>query len=928
MANDQNPITLSLSGIKRDSTAAPQSRLSLHRDAELTKAVTSKLVEGFYPRLYDDEGRRRKDSPTHNLTQRLTDKAAAATSNAKNMLQVLPDLEMAKQVLIAAILSPHDMMSSTLNFQLPNDDLGAVGPQLLSVIEDYFKNTYKIEALLPKILDDALFMTGSYPLVTLPESSIDEIINSNQRVSVESFIKEFEPTGEPRSYGILGPAKLTESSAKKTVGLESIFGFEAYNTEVVHSLNRNVGESELYLSVTDNPNVLKTPIVKDKYTKEKLAGIYEAHAINAKKRNQAAGPSDKTTDIAMRQLFAQRQYRFNPVHDVKTQDQLEKTTVGHPLVMKVPSESVIPVHVPGDPTNHIGYYLVLDQTGNPINTADAKDYYNELTMNVQAGTDMRNSLLQNARRTQEGVKPTQELEIAELQHLYTSAVEDDLLNRLKNGVYGENVRVSRPSEVYRIMLARSLSRQRTQLLFIPADLMTYIAFEYNDYGQGISLFEKTGIVGAARALLMVANTLAAIKSATNHVNLDIQLDPDDPDPAHTVEMLVHEYVKTRQSAFPFGVTSPADISDFIQASAVGVTVSGNTGYPETKMSVENRASERVQVNTDLDELFKKRQYLGIGLTPEMVDQSMTVDFAQSIIQQNLLMAKRAMIIAKEFCHFIGNDFMQKYILNSKKLMDKLRDAVRAIEAKGTTGVELGNDQTTTAQSITDKEESTDLDRKIDLIVMHFINTFEVTLPEPDMTKVDLQVQAFQKYSEGLDIVIPAFINSAMFTMNEMGELSNSIDWTIAILKAHLQRRWLKQKNVMPELFDIITFADAEKDKFDLLDQHKIYMEGLTQSLLTFMQVALKKKQAMDKIISDANDGEELQETDEAPSSGSGSDDSGGGDSEGGDDFGSFDFDEPPADESTDTETTEESSETTDTADTGGDAAPADDASAE
>ena len=36
---------------------------------------------------------------------------------------------------------------------------------------------------------------------------------------------------------------------------------------------------------------------------------------------------------------------------------------------------------------------------------------------------------------------------------------------------------------------------------VPANLMTYFAFDYNDYGVGISLFDATKDIGTQRALL-------------------------------------------------------------------------------------------------------------------------------------------------------------------------------------------------------------------------------------------------------------------------------------------------------------------------------------------------------------------------------------------------------------------------------------------
>jgi len=896
MSDKDQVFQMSLGGGSRRNTETQRSKLSLLRDQEATSSIATKLVEGFVPRLHDTKGNRKTLGPSQQLSQKVAGDTARMVSDAKNMMETLPDLEMVKQILVATILSPQDMMGGEINIELSNEDLGSIGAPLTSLISDYFKGTYKIEPVLPKMLEDILFMTGSYPIAVLPESAIDEAINNNERVSIENvaILSEYDAQGKPKSYGILGnnsTAAAARANLQPTVvmsGLESIFGGQAAFD--AHGVSNYDADTLFGFAVTDNPTALRTPMLRDKVAREKIAGRYEAHSINGTNDGKG-GLNDQT----LRQLFRRRNYQFNPTLAMKTQDQLSKETRGHPLVMKLPSESVIPVHVPGDPTQHIGYFVMLDQTGNPVTLSSARDYLTNLPTNASSNEELKSSMLKAADRTMFGNKENQTMNHFELEQLYTHLVEDDLLSRLRNGVYGDNVQVSKPAEVMRIMFARACARQHTQLLYLPTDFMTYMAFDYNDFGVGKSLLEATKTVGVIRAMLMVANTLGALKNSTNHVNLDINLDPDDPEPAERVEQLVHEYVKTRQFGFPDRITSPADIADYIQAGGVSVTVSGNTGYPETKMTVEGRNAERAEVNGELDEAMKKRHYLGFGVSPEMVDRSMSDELATSLIQQNLLMAKRVQIYGKLFCSFLADHF-QKYILNSRKLMDRLREIVKEMDAEGTHNVEgtSKTDVNTTVNTTAAKggANDTEYERKIDLIVMHFVNSIIVTLPEPDLTKVDLQLEAFDKYSDGLDKVIPAFISSDMFDSNAMGDLSNSVPMTIAILKAHFQRRWLKKKNVLPELFDIISFTDNEGPALDLMKDQQAYMEGIEKSLKEFMVKAMKRATTNNEELQKANGGEEMDvvDTSDSGTGDAGTDDGTGGD----DDFGSFDMPEEPA----------------------------------
>ena len=163
----------------------------------------------------------------------------------------------------------------------------------------------------------------------------------------------------------------------------------------------------------------------------------------------------------------------------------------------------------------------------------------------------------------------------------------------------------------------------------------------------------------------------------------------------------------------------------------------------------------------------------------------------------------------------------------------------------------------------------------DSIAMYFINSLTLSLPEPDLAQVEMQMAAFENYTKGLDATLPAFVSSEMFDSSLMGDVANAIPQTIAILKAQFQRQWLQSNNVMPELFKLITFSDEDGPAFDLLKEHDHYMLGIQKSLLEFMRKSIATATASDKALENVRNAVGADE------------DAGGGD-DGGDDTGSDD----------------------------------------
>lgn len=824
----------------------------------IAEAVSSKLVESMFPTTMTREGS--TITPPNMLVGQVANKTAANVNDSENMMQLLPDLELAKQVLISSILSPNDMMSTELTFNSVADDLGDIKSAMVNEIKEYFLNTYKIEPMLPKMLEEILFRQGSYPVVVLPESSIDEAINSTSRVSSESLRGTFTMEGYPSNHGVLGNSTAFDANGIKVDNHEDVrfnmVGLESRSVpENARHYDGRVASGKLPVYVSDNFDILKMPMLRDKIRQDRLQDVYSLKSIGmeARREEMIIGERDST-------LYRPRSFQYMPILTMKTLSQLDKPTVGHPLTMTPPAESIIPVHAPSTPGEHVGYFIVVDRHGNPVRATQTHDYFADLSFNANNLKEMSSQLLAQTRRASEGRNMQNDFIFDQAVQLYTEVIEADLISRLKNGIDDGDIRISKPTEIFRVMFARACAKMQTQLIYIPTTLMTYMAFDYNDFGVGKSLLEATKILGSIRAMLLFANTMASIKNSVNHVSVGIELDPADPDPDRTVEFLMHEYGKTRQAAYPIGASNPLDIINYLQNAGIQVETSGHPAYPETKVNIEDKQTNHTKVDTELSDELKKRHLMAIGIAPETVDLSMNVEFATSVVSSNILLAKRAMIYGVQFTAFL-TDFIKKYTVNSQVLMDKLRAIIE--------------DNRKQIPLLKDSKIGTDK------AVLYFIESLECTLPKPDLSQLEIQQAAFENYTKALDMVLPAFVSTEMFESSTMGEVGNSVQVTIAILKAHYQRKWLQNNNVLPELFELVTFSENDGEAFNLLEQHQAYMEGISKSLLDFMKRAIKTS---------AKNDEALNKVKESVGGGG---ESGGGESGGGEEETPTDEETPP-----------------------------------
>lgn len=852
--------------VRRISTGTVTKPAALHMNDQ-NSAIVSKLVRDIYSREYSGNQGGANDvlpqSPEY--INNVVNHTSGSIADAKNIQQNLPDIELGKQILVSSIISPNDLMSGEITYSSTDEHLGELSNKLLDIVSDYFDNTYKIQSELPKILGDALFDTGSYPIAVLPESSIDYMINSNTRVTTESLMGNFDEKGQLKNFGVLGnpsnskPFISTLNDLTRNATLESS---GVYHIGQDYSPNM---DDMLCMSAVDNFDILKLPQLKKKSNFDKLQDIYGRHGVSMEARRDrmlrkgAKGQKDdKTTKNMLASLYPDRQFMQKTTIRVPTLSESGRETVGHPLVIKLPSECVIPVHTPSDPSDHIGYFVVLDRTGNPVRMPTDIDFFSTLNQQFGQNQDMGKYLINKTKNLNVGLNlDNVAMQTEDAIRVFTDIVEQDLVKRLENGLHGDGVAVAKPQEIYRLMFARACARMYTQLLYIPASLLTYIAFDHNDNGIGVSLLEKTKMLGALRSSLLYSNVMAGLKNGITRRIFDISLDRTDPNPSKTVEILKHLGAASMRGETPFGSVYPSDIITGLQNAGIVTRVKGDhPGFPETDFNVEYSSNQYMKVDTDLDDMLKKWHMMGIWLTPETVELSMGADFATSVVSSNILLAKRAKMTQISLCEQLVK-FIKSYVYNSKILMDRLREVTKT---------EWAN----VDKDITDVYD-------IDGIVTYFITTIELQLPEPDMSEFDMQSAALDNYISVLEKVLPSFINDQMFNGDNLGKLSAGIPATIEIIKAVFIRRYLRVNNFMPEVFDIVDTDGDDNPIMKLLDEHEQHMTGLSKSLFAYMQKIIPRVEENDKMLDTLTDGKGL----EGESGGFG----GGGGGFGGDDFG-------------------------------------------
>jgi hypothetical protein len=302
------------------------------------------------------------------------------------------------------------------------------------------------------------------------------------------------------------------------------------------------------------------------------------------------------------------------------------------------------------------------------------------------------------------------------------------------------------------------------------------------------------------------------------------LDPNDPDPLKTIEIATHEVTKMRQQYFPLGINSPVDLVNWIQRAGLEFSFEGHPGLPQTKFDFEAKTMQRDVPDNELDEMLRKQTYMAFGLSPETVDNGFNSEFATSVVANNVLLSKRVIQLQNIFTPLLS-DYARKLLRHDayalKELKAVLEDNIGLIEKS------LSEGEKAALTSNKDKFLVDTIDR--------YLDNLYIDLPQPDVTTLTSQSEAFEQYETALDKALDSWISSNFMTTDLAGDASSNIDSIKAVLKAHFLRQWMSSNGYMSELNDIVTATEDGKPTLDVFDMNKNHMAGLLRSCMKFLE---------------------------------------------------------------------------------------------
>ena len=758
--------------------------------------------------------------PSYGALDANLSKTVSDRRDIKNILEMNPNAQLAIDICVNGTLSPNNTLDSQLQYKSSYDKLGAIKSTLLQKIREIMNAQVELEDILPTVLKDAKYDVGSYALLVVPTGRIREMIkseklertNSDQKImKFESMINDFSNVKRPLQADkrYLEPSAL--SFKLEDIGLETTTSLDVSKLITVHS------DLEIIRMNKMRENWIKQEAVNGCLDSLEDFSNYDIKADMAEmaKEHKQEGLDDS---VIADSLNRARNYAFDDV--ISLAPEVDPDGIDMAVHMHIPHESIFVMHKPGSPEDHVGYYIALDMSGNPISVGDELNIHNP-NYNGTYGNDASNSAMSGqanfaAGNTEMGFSgmnnsSIQGRRISDKTALFSKVTEKQLVDKIKSGYFKHHdISLAEHKDLMQTMFQRLLSNKQTQLIFVPASLMTYIAFEYDENGNGISLIIKHKNIGVLNSILTLANTLSAINNTIDYKEVRVKFDDDELDFNKTTDMVIGNLV--RHSSMNGSRLLSTDVYkqfDYLGTKGYQLAFEDHPSFPGTSVEINNLDRERAAPDVDVMEKNEALLIQSLGSTPEVVDMARNVEFASSYFQSNLQAARRAIADQKILTKFLDK-FIRTYLMNSPLA---LKWMIQEIDRSRKDNPELRGIKT------------------IEL-VRGFINSVTTHLPKPDMVKVELLDKAIIEQEKLVDHVLKYTIGEEALQGDDVGEhLEATLEAIRRKIKAVIMRDFLASNNMFNEGIINAIFNNDEEE----LDSAMGRIEAQQEFTLNFLK---------------------------------------------------------------------------------------------
>ena len=653
--------------------------------------------------------------------------------NIKNIKIIAPEIKMAEQIIISSIISPTDLQTDliSVSVEVPtlSDDVNA---KLSKRINDHFNDQLHFGSKLKSWLTTAGFKEGAKAVIVLPHSELgtmnavadvwdpeakDILLDAKSDSSVEAL---FDSTASLKEL-VCGEDVIAATEAlfeDAGISLESSDGKPSDKDKVIKDLIKHnfdiLSENSGVITVTKNLKYLSKGKVRQERSISRLA---------REAAKQFDGFDPESPD-------SRPEFGVFTINDV-----IEAQKGDMPIILEIPADSVIPVCAPRDVTNHIGYWVVIDENGQPAQGEYAFNGGSAGGVSRLAYNSARavygNNIMQTFDLTG-NMNNDQTIEM--MSKVFAVAVNKLLTSKMREeGLTGLNIELH--NAVGKSIFYNLLAKTKVRLVFVPESMMIYYRFDHRDDGTGKTFLEDIDFILSLRTTLTIAKIMAAIDNATKHRTIEVNVDEQNKNPLETIENVRRAFLTKYAPSF---TTDPSIAAESILNQHVTITPKAIAGTTDDlSVSLDSRYGSSQAPDQDLFEMLNNMSGLGLMVPPSALNQLAETEYSRSVATSNLMFSNAVRGWQNDIKPY-NKKFAMNYLCAHHGLLEDIKKILK--------------DQDTRLDKSVKDGISPDIDQSKNSLhnkLMEVIAAVEINLPTPNVSMTKAQYEEIQSYMDAV-----------------------------------------------------------------------------------------------------------------------------------------------------------------------------------
>ena len=749
-------------------------------------AGISPVVSGIQPK---------KTIPTEasvgSYLESVADDTHTKIEELRNLTIVAPEIKMSKRVIVSTIMSPQDLQTNKINITMNYEGLAPeIKSDLLERLNNFFNNEFHLAQRLYSWLSTAGFEEGAKAMLVLPKHELDvqnavadvlaaheDLKQSHDSIVASTEALYIEPPENRRNL-IAERLEAEFESSLESLGVDKWFENHKYtdgSTESNKTVTISSKQDLVKQLVKGTFKLLKQHDDGSVVVTRDLSHISKGYLNNSDKLKDLL--KDAKAQITGFDPEKSGGFQTTPVRCLTISDNIKVGEDDLPIVLELPSDSVIPVCAPGDNKNHIGYFVLVDENGQPIRGRNnffktgSTDVTNRLAMSAAQAVYGNATLTSFSELTS-----NPEFMFQQMTEVFTVAVNKLLESRLnKDGLTGLDINMH--NAVGKALFSNLLANNRITMIFVPEPMMVYYCFDYRDNGTGKTFLEDIAQMLALRTTLVTARLMAAVENATVRRKIEVDIDDKENNPIQTIQAVVRQALSKYAPSFSTEVQTAAESMVNRNIQVVPKSMAGTTD----NLSVNYEKVYGNAQSPDTDLLDKLNNWIGMGLgglPASVLNQLSENEFSRSVATTNMYFANTVagwQLAIKP----TNKKFISLYISSNTKLLELIKSIIR----KDKDGEPENLDENTT-----DDVENEALQRQVNDI----IKSLEVDLPSPQMAAKKAHFEEIQSFAEMIEKLV-TIIYSDDTVIDD--ELKGSMPVIRATITSKLLREFLPKLGV-------------------------------------------------------------------------------------------------------------------------------------